>query len=199
MVRSDLRREYALRPGTLAPLVGTLMEIVRGIRCPDGRLILLVMAVGRIRVRPPWSHRWCAQVLSQDFASSECHGTRCQQFVLPLDQHCKQLMCRLSQSAACCSLTSCGMCPTGHDVATLRDSASALPRSLLLNWFRRRKGSFLQVARAVAEVPFGVADVERLPDDEEPEEWQPLVRVLEVSTRGSLMTSACWGIDVTSC
>ena len=46
-----VRREYALRPGTLAPLVGTLMEVVRGIRCPDGRLILLVMAVGRIRVR----------------------------------------------------------------------------------------------------------------------------------------------------
>ena len=36
----------------------------------------------------------------------------------------------------------------------------------------------LQVARAVGEVPFGVADVERLPDEEEAEEWQPLVRVL---------------------
>ena len=35
----------------------------------------------------------------------------------------------------------------------------------------------IQVARAVTDVPFSVADVERLPDEEEPEEWQPLVRL----------------------
>lgn len=44
-------REYALRPGTQAPLVGTLMEVVRALRCPDGRLIILALGVGRIRVR----------------------------------------------------------------------------------------------------------------------------------------------------
>ena len=49
------RREYALRPGTQAPLVGTLMEVVRALRCSDGRLIILALGVGRLRVH----HRDC--------------------------------------------------------------------------------------------------------------------------------------------
>ena len=37
--------------------------------------------------------------------------------------------------------------------------------------------SGLQVTRALTAVPFASADVERLPDEEETEEWQPLVRL----------------------
>ncbi len=36
-------------------------------------------------------------------------------------------------------------------------------------------GRVSQVTRALAAVPFASADVERLPDEEETEEWQPLV------------------------
>ena len=53
------RREYALRPGTQAPLVGTLMEVVRALRCPDGRLIILALGVGRMRVRERHLHPCC--------------------------------------------------------------------------------------------------------------------------------------------
>jgi hypothetical protein len=56
----------------------------------------------------------------------------------------------------------------------------------------------LQVARAVAEVPFGVADVERLPDEEEPEEWQPLVRNrgvrLDLSPLGPRLDGVSFGL-----
>ena len=37
-------------------------------------------------------------------------------------------------------------------------------------------GPVPQVTRALAAVPFASADVERLPDEEETDEWQPLVR-----------------------
>ena len=41
---------YALKKGTAAPLVGTLMEIIKVLRCPDGRLIVLATGLGRIKV-----------------------------------------------------------------------------------------------------------------------------------------------------
>ena len=43
---------YALKAGTAAPLVGTLMEIIKVLRCPDGRLIVLATGLGRIKVLP---------------------------------------------------------------------------------------------------------------------------------------------------
>jgi Lon protease-like protein len=42
--------EYALRPGTRAPLVGTLMRVLRCDRMADSRLRLVVQGVARVRV-----------------------------------------------------------------------------------------------------------------------------------------------------
>ena len=43
--------EYELRPGTAAPLVGTLMEVLSSLWTKDGRLLVLAVGVARIRVR----------------------------------------------------------------------------------------------------------------------------------------------------
>jgi hypothetical protein len=45
------RPEFALEPGTQAPLVGTLMEIRQAVRLEDGRLLLLAAGLTRIKVR----------------------------------------------------------------------------------------------------------------------------------------------------
>ena len=42
--------EYALRPGTKAPLTGTMMEVLQAVRLPDGRLLLLAAGTTRFRV-----------------------------------------------------------------------------------------------------------------------------------------------------
>lgn len=34
-----------------APLVGTLMEVLQAVRLPDGRLLVLAVAIGRFKVR----------------------------------------------------------------------------------------------------------------------------------------------------
>lgn len=42
--------DYALKPGTRAPLQGTLMEIVSVLREPDSRLVLIVQGIARAHV-----------------------------------------------------------------------------------------------------------------------------------------------------
>ncbi|PRW20778.1 Meiotic nuclear division 1 [Chlorella sorokiniana] len=42
--------EFALEPGTKAPLAGTLMEVLQAVRFADGRLLVLAVGVGRFRV-----------------------------------------------------------------------------------------------------------------------------------------------------
>jgi hypothetical protein len=45
--------EYALGPGSQAPLVGTVMEVVQAVRFPDGRLLILAVGLGRFKARTP--------------------------------------------------------------------------------------------------------------------------------------------------
>ena len=55
---------YALRPGTGAPLVGTLMEIQRLVQLADGRLIVIARGVARLRV--------VAETQALPFARADC-------------------------------------------------------------------------------------------------------------------------------
>lgn len=56
--------EYALRPGTGAPLVGTLMEVQRIVQLADGRLIVIARGVARLRV--------VTETQSLPFARADC-------------------------------------------------------------------------------------------------------------------------------
>lgn len=42
--------DFALKSGSNAPLVGTLMEVVQAVRFPDGRLLILAAGLGRFKV-----------------------------------------------------------------------------------------------------------------------------------------------------
>lgn len=44
--------EYALAPGTRAPLVGALMEVLQAVTFPDGRLLVLAAACGKFKAGP---------------------------------------------------------------------------------------------------------------------------------------------------
>ena len=56
---------YALEPGSQAPLVGTLMEVLQAVAFPDGRLLILAAGVARFKASDPrefpgmseWSRR----------------------------------------------------------------------------------------------------------------------------------------------
>lgn len=52
------RPEYALHPGTQAPLVGTLMHVLAHDRLPDGRIIIIACGVGRFKVGGFFNEIW---------------------------------------------------------------------------------------------------------------------------------------------